>query len=203
MTEYVVLVVRNAPLGREVRGDPRSRCDIRVQTHQIRVTFAEPRHRFGKCIEQSRDELKRRKIGVSEPRVDQKFGAARIPLEHPFEITEVFRQAFPDQVMGPPFRFALLVFVIEAGRDRVMAVMNFGNEIGDGELKLMRPQSTRDRRGCEAMPFAEKQQDIRRLRDDELPAFRNGGANGGRASCSSSRHASIASSPSSARATST
>src|SRR5205085_10792428 len=38
----------------------------------------------------------------------------------------------------------------------------------DGELKLMRPQSTRDRRGCEAMPFAEKQQDIRRLRDDEL-----------------------------------
>ena len=44
--EDIVLVMRNSPLGRKIRGDPRTRRDMRMQTHQVRMAFSKTRHRF-------------------------------------------------------------------------------------------------------------------------------------------------------------
>src|SRR5206468_9885752 len=99
-------------------------------------------------------------------RTDQKSWPAGIARQHALEIAEVFRQPLFDQIMRTAMRFALLVFVIEAGGDRMMAVVNLGNKIGDRKLKLMRPQPSGPCCRRQRVPFAEKQQNVRGLADD-------------------------------------
>src|SRR5438552_16477804 len=152
--------MRNSPLGRKIRGDPRTRRDMRMQTHQVRMVFSKTRHRFRERINEPRHELKCGKIRVSESRIDQKSRTARISLQHVLEVAKIFWQPLPDQIVRAPFGLALLFLVIEARRDWVMAVVRFPDEIGDRELNLMRPQSSCRCRRRQTMPLAEEQKDV-------------------------------------------
>ena len=52
-----------------------------------------------------------------------------------------------------------------------MGVVNFQNEVGDGQLKLMHPQSSRFRLRREPMTGAEIEQNVGGLPDHELSGF--------------------------------
>jgi len=64
-----------------------------------------------------------------------------------------------------------LILVVLADADRMMRVVHLGEEVRDGQLHLMGPQQTTFIFGREAVTAAEKQQDVRGLRDDELASF--------------------------------
>ena len=66
-------------------------------------------------------------------------------------------------------RLALLLLVVQVRRDRVMGVVHFLQEIGDGELQLVGPQPSGLVLQREAQPRAEEQEDVGGLRD-QLPA---------------------------------
>ena len=80
-----------------------------------------------------------------------------MPIGHrgAFEIAQKFGQPLGDEIGGPPLRLWLLVFVVQAGGDRMMGVVHFVHEIGDGELKLECPGARRLVRGCQAKLGAE------------------------------------------------
>ena len=73
----------------------------------------------------------------------------------------------------------LLVLVVEADRDRMVRVVRLRDEVGDGELDLMRPEPAGRILRRKAMPRPEIEQDRGRLADDWSPSFRKGGAKGG------------------------
>lgn len=65
----------------------------------------------------------------------------------------------------------LLIFVVQAAADRVMRVVDFGDEIGDRQLQLVNPQPAGFVVGREPEPRAEEQQDVRGLPDDYVAGF--------------------------------
>ena len=66
---------------------------------------------------------------------------------------------------GAPLRFLFLVFVIQRDADRVMGVVRLVDQVGDGELQLVRPQAPLLRARRQAVARAEEQQDVRGLAD--------------------------------------
>lgn len=59
-------------------------------------------------------------------------------LQDLLEIAQEFGQAVFTQVLRTLGRFGLLVFVIQAGCDRVVRIVHLGHQIGDGQLQLQR-----------------------------------------------------------------
>ena len=112
---------------------------------------------------------KDREIDVSQPAPDQILAA--ILLQHALEIAEEFRHAIAPEILGAPLRRRLLLLVIEPARDRMVRVVDLDDEIGDGELELMRPKPSRLVARRQIQARAEIEQDIRGLRDDELAGF--------------------------------
>jgi hypothetical protein len=53
----------------------------------------------------------------------------------------------------------------------VVGIVNLNDEVGDGELQLMRPQAPAIAARRKPVTHAQKKQDICRLPDDELAAF--------------------------------
>src|SRR6202044_87346 len=64
-----------------------------------------------------------------------------------------------------------LLLEIEPARHRMVGIVDMGDEVGYGELQLMRPQFARLVARRQIEPRAEIKQDIRGLRDDELAGF--------------------------------
>src|SRR6185437_3088137 len=95
-----------------------------------------------KGIAQPLNDLELRQIGIAEPRADEVLVAGRIALEHALEIVEEFGRAVPEEIAGAALRFGPLILVIEAAGDRMMGIMCLDHEVGDGELKLVRPEAS-------------------------------------------------------------
>ena len=57
------------------------------------------------------------------------------------EVAHEFRQALGEEYGCAAPGLALLLFVVEAGGDRVVRVMHFGQPVGDGELLAMQAQA--------------------------------------------------------------
>src|SRR4029077_10944779 len=72
-------------------------------------------------------------------------------LEDSLEPVEKLRNALGHEHRGAPFRLALLILVVETGRDRMVCVVGLCDEIGDRELDLMRFESARLVRRDEAV----------------------------------------------------
>ena len=89
--------------------------------------------------------------------------APRVALEHPLEIAEIFRDTVGDKIAGAAAGLCLLLLVIEARGDRVMRIVRFVDDIGDGQLELMRPQPPRLAARREAVPAPEVEEDVRSL----------------------------------------
>src|SRR4051812_33131690 len=83
--------------------------------------------------------MEQRQIGVREPLAGQPAGAAA--RQDVVEIAEIFRQPRLAQVSGALRRLRLLVLVVTTAGDGMMAVVNLGNEIGDGELQPVHPEA--------------------------------------------------------------
>ena len=135
-------------------------------------------HRAGKFLAQRFDPPEERQINLGNCVADEK--PAAVALQDLLEVTQKLWQPLGCEILGAPLGFALLIFVIQAAANRMMAVVNHGDSIGDGELELMRPKaaSVLFRRESEAR--AEEEENVRSLAMTSLPAFKNGGVNHGR-----------------------
>ena len=66
--------------------------------------------------------------------------ALRVALQHALEVAEIFRDAVDDKIGRAAAGFVLLILVIKARGDRVMAIVRLVDDVGDRQLQLMRPQ---------------------------------------------------------------
>src|SRR6267143_4764095 len=169
MPEDAVLIEGDTPPGREISGNARPRCGAAMKRDRPGVFRLQPLHRPGKSIAQTRDHLEKRKVRVGKRLAEEP--AASFAPEHPLEVAEEFRQALGGEVRGAALRFGLLVLVVEGAPDRVVRVVRFDQPVGDGELELVRPDP-----GClafrhEAVARREPEEDVRSLRDHQLPRF--------------------------------
>src|SRR6266571_841649 len=139
MSEDAVLIESDAPLGREISGNARPRCDAAVKRDRPGVFRLQPFHRPGKSVAQTRDHLEKRKVRVGKRLAEEP--AASFAPEHPLEVPEEFRQALGGEMRGPALRFGLLVLVVEGAPDRVVRVVRFDQPVGDSELELVRPDT--------------------------------------------------------------
>src|SRR5678816_1635683 len=131
MAKNAFLAERNPAGGCEIRGYARTGQHAVVDFDQPRMLRLEAGHRAWKGVTQTGDHLENGKVDIRQPAADHVAAAARIACEYSLEVVEEFRQAVADEVRRAPFRFPLLVAVIEIARYGMMRVMNFANEIGD------------------------------------------------------------------------
>src|SRR6516165_888936 len=75
----------------------------------------------------------------------------------------------PPEFLGAALRLRLLLLVIERARDRMVGVVNLDDQIGELELMRLKPSRFVARRQIQT--WAEVEQDVRGLRDDELAGF--------------------------------
>src|SRR6202040_2941689 len=97
-------------------------------------------HAFGEGVAQAFDDLKQRQIDIAEAAADDDFAA--ILFQHALEKAEIFRYAVAPEILGSPPRGRALLLEIQPARDRMMGIVDLINEVGNGELQLMRPQAT-------------------------------------------------------------
>jgi hypothetical protein len=69
----------------------------------------------------------------------------------------------------------------------MMHVVRLGDQIGDGELNLMRFEPTRLVGGNETVTRRQIEQNVRRLTDDEVPRFQEGRGEGLQRACRTKR----------------
>ena len=93
---------------------------------------------------------------------------AAAAAKHVLEIAEELRRAVPPEFGGAAHRLLPLILIVERARNRVMSVVDLHEEVGNGELQLVRPQPAGlvARGKPEARPKIV--QDQRGLRDHEL-----------------------------------
>ena len=68
-------------------------------------------------------------------------------------------------------RLGPLILVIQTRGNRMMRVVHFGDEIGERQLQLVRPQPSGVRLRREAVARAEEEQDVRGLADQVASVF--------------------------------
>src|SRR5215469_582342 len=160
------LTERNAPRRCQISGYPRPSRDPVMQRDETGNLPFEALHAPGEGVAQPFDALKQRQVDIAEaPTKDE---SAAVLCQNPFEIAEIFRHAVaPEILASPPCRRALL-FEIEPARDRMMRVVDLVDEVRDGKLQLMGPQACGFAARGEIQAWTEKQQHVRRLRDDGL-----------------------------------
>jgi len=83
-------------------------------------------------VAQPFNQLEKRQIDVGN-RVADEY-AAVIARQNLLEVIQKLRQTLSSEILRAPLRFPLLLFVIQAAGDRMMAIVNLGDSIGDGEL---------------------------------------------------------------------
>jgi len=120
-------------------------------------------------IAQPGDHLGQRKIDVGEGRTHHPGVALRVVLQHALKVVQELRQARRHEVGGAPSRFGLLLLVVQAAADRMVGVVDFRDQVGDGELKLVSPASCGRTGGSKVQPRAEILQNVGRL-PDQLPS---------------------------------
>src|SRR5258706_3111348 len=169
MSEDAVLIEGDAALGREISGNARPRRDAAVKRDRPGVFRLQPLHRPGKSIAQTRDHLEKRKVRVGKRLAEEP--AAFFPHEHALEVAEEFREALGGEVRGAALRFGLLVLVVEGAPDRVVGVVRFDQPVADGELELVCPDPGSLAFRHEAVARGEPEEDVRSLRDHQLPRF--------------------------------
>ena len=160
MAKDALLVEWQAAFRGKIRGDSRTSRHARVNHHYMPISSRKPRHRVRKRVLQSGYDLEQRQVGVRQPATDDVGGPTRVAREHTLEVGEVFRQPILEEVGGAPFRFAPLVFVVQARCDRVMGVVRLDDKVCKGELELMRAQAWCLARRREVVAFAEEDQKI-------------------------------------------
>src|SRR5450756_1526294 len=75
------------------------------------------------------------------------------------------------EIAAAALGFRFLLFIIKPAPDGMMGIVNLHNEIGKGELQLMRPQPAADIARRKAEPRAEKQENVRGLPDESASRF--------------------------------
>src|SRR5687768_294446 len=147
--EDAVLVERDAPLGGKIRGEPRAQGDSVAQPDEPWVLLLQLSHGVRESVAKPLQHLEERQVNVRE-----------LVVHRALEVAHELRQALGAENCGAPARFALLFFVVEAGGDRVVRVVHFGEPIRDGELLAEEPQPRGLVLGREPEPRAEVKEDI-------------------------------------------
>ncbi len=178
MAEDADLIERQPPRRSQIGGDARAGGDPVVQRHDALVASGLARKGAGKRIIEPRHDLVERQIGIARARADQITVAARIMRQHFLEIAEKFGQPVLAEILGAAQRCGLLVLVIKARRDRVMSIVNLGDEIGHGELELMGPKLAGRGSGRQTEPASEIKEDVRGLPDEQIAGLEEGGRKG-------------------------
>ena len=121
-----------------------------------------------KRVAEPSDDLEERKVAVGQRRSDEILISLRVPFEHVLEIGQKSRRSRFQELAGPPTGFPALILVVKAGRNWVVSVVDFLNQICKGQLELVCPQSSRFVLRCEAVARPEKRENIRGLSDQKI-----------------------------------
>ena len=112
-------------------------------------------------------DLEQRQVDGGEIGPDGVRRSGRIVGEHALEIAEIFRDAVLKEGGGARLGLLSLVLEIEVGRDRMMRVVNLGDEIRDRELQPVGEEAPRLVLRREAELRAEIMEDVGDMRDDD------------------------------------
>src|SRR6478752_5224914 len=96
-----------------------------------------------------------------------------IALKHVLEITEVFWRTAFQEFAGVVQCFFLLVFIIEAGGNRMVGVVNLLDEICHRQLQAMRPKPPGFRFWRQVEAWAQKLKDVGGVADDDTAGLEN------------------------------
>src|SRR5690606_30032167 len=102
---------------------------------------------------------------------DEPSASVRVSLEDGREVAEELRHPVLEKVRCAALGFGLLLLVVEACGDRVVRIVNLGDEVRDRQLKLVGPEPSGLVARREPEPPAEKQQNVRRLTDQPTAGF--------------------------------
>src|SRR5262249_3525696 len=89
----------------------------------------------------ARPDLEQREIDISQRSADGMRRSGGIGSESPLEIAEIFGSAMDEEGGGAGLRLLLLILVVEIGRDRMMRIVSFGDEVRDRQLQSMREEA--------------------------------------------------------------
>ena len=132
--KHAVLVERKAPLGFEVRGDPRKcRNSVSKRENQGRGLYS-TRKALRKCIGEAFCELEEGQVGVRERLSHQPGSPAS--LEHALEVGKEARQALVEEVLRRFECCLFLILVVQHAADRMMGVVRLVSDVSNRELKL-------------------------------------------------------------------
>ena len=104
--------------------------------------------------------------------------SGRIVGQSLLEVAEIFRDATGEERLGSRAGFGLLVLVVEVGRDRMVRVVDLGDEVRDRQLQAVGVEAERLVLRREAELRAEIGEEVGDVRDDTRPSRRKGGAKG-------------------------
>src|ERR1041384_8172435 len=165
------LAERNAALRGEIGGDARALGDAIAQRDHARNLLLEPLHALGEAVAQALDDLEQAEVDIGEPAAGEPWPAA-LRQDH-LEITEELWHAITPEIPGTALCRGDLLLEIEPACHRVMRVVDFDDEVRDGELQLMQPQPLGLVLRGEPKPRAEPVQDQRGLRDGGLAGLQD------------------------------
>ncbi|GAE50525.1 hypothetical protein XPU_2057 [Xanthomonas arboricola pv. pruni str. MAFF 311562] len=95
-------------------------------------------------------------------------------LQHLLEVAQELGQAVVAQILGALGCLGFLVFVIQAGGDRMMAVVHLGHQVGDGQLQLQCLDALCVRVRHQLQLRSDDMQDRRNLRNHRVAGLEEG-----------------------------
>src|SRR5688572_9062104 len=126
---------------------------------------------FGKRVTNTSDDLCERQVRIGDSATDEPRAGSSIARQHFLEIVEELRNTMVAEIFRTALRGCFLILVIETGRDRMVHVVRFDEQICDGQLQLMYPKFAGFIARRELQGSAEVQQDVRSLADELLACF--------------------------------
>ena len=91
---------------------------------------------------ESHQQLKEGQVQVGKGTSDE-VPVLRALGQNPLKVAEVLRHPLGEEVRGPSFRFGALVLVVEVAGDGVVGFVHLGQQVPDGELKLVGEEALR------------------------------------------------------------
>ncbi len=176
--ENAILVERYAALGGEVSGNARASGDLGLEREEAGMLGASFFMPLGKAYSRPESSWKvaRSTYDVSLPTRCRWRPLARSRM--PSEVAQELRRSLGQEAVRALRGFGLLIFVVEAGADGMVGVVDLVHEIGDGEHELVSGDPGGLVVGDEAVARGEVLEDVGRLGDHQRSADEEGRGEG-------------------------
>ena len=140
VTEYTLFAERQPAVTVEISSNARTLRDDSMQSRYAWNTCKNLRHRSRKSIEETFDNLEQRQVGIADRFPHEIPVAFRIAGQDVLEPAQKFWSSLLTEMSGSTQRFRFLFLIVKIGAQRMMRIVDFPDEVGDGELDLVDPE---------------------------------------------------------------